>query len=244
MTSSTTNRAINRRAFWRGARDSIPFIFVAGPFGLLFGVVATEAGLHVLETFTFSVTVFGGASQFTALQLMRENAPTLIVLISALAVNLRCAMYSAALTPYLGGAPLWKRALGAFLIVDQSYALSVAEYEKSPQMGLAEKWSYYFGTNLIIGPLWCGMSVVGALLGNAIPESWSLDFALPIAFIAIVGPMLRTPAHIAAALVAVCMAILTAGVPHNLGLIIAGLSGMITGALVEAEIERRTGHPI
>lgn len=239
MTSSTTNRAL-----WRGARDSLPFIFVAGPFGLLFGVVSSEAGLHVLETVSFSLSVFAGAAQFTALQLMQEHTPTLIVLISALAVNLRCAMYSAALTPYLGAAPLWKRAIGAFMIVDQSYALSIVEFEKKPDMPLADRWAYFFGTNIIIAPLWCTMTLTGALVGATIPESWSLDFAVPIAFLAITAPMLRTPAHIAAAGVSVTMAILTAGVPHNLGLIIAGLAGMITGAVVETEIERRTGRLI
>ncbi len=239
MSSSTTNRALAK-----GARDSLPFIFVAGPFGLLFGVVSTEAGLHVIETFSFSLSVFAGAAQFTALQLMREHTPTLIVLISALAVNLRCAMYSAALTPHLGAAPMWKRAIGAFLIVDQSYALSIQEYENRPEMTLAEKWAYFFGTNVIIAPVWCLMTLTGALVGATIPESWSLDFAVPIAFIAITAPMLRTPAHLVAAAVSVTMAILTAGVPHNLGLIIAGLSGMIAGAKVEAEIERRTGRLI
>lgn len=243
MTSSTTNRAFSR-ALWRGARDSLPFIFVAGPFGLLFGVVAGEAGLHVIETFTFSVTVFAGAAQFTALQLMREHTPTLIVLISALAVNLRCAMYSAALTPHLGAAPMWLRAIGAFFIVDQSYALSIIEFEKKPDLPLYEKWGYFFGTSAIIAPLWCAMTLTGALVGAAIPESWSLDFAVPIAFTAIVAPMLRTPAHITAALVSVTMSILTAWVPHNLGLIIAGICGMVAGAQVETIIERRTGRLI
>ncbi|MBB93657.1 MAG: branched-chain amino acid transporter AzlC [Rhodobacteraceae bacterium] len=239
MTSSTTNRAL-----WRGARDSLPFVFVAGPFGLLFGVVSSDAGLHVTETFFFSVSVFAGAAQFTALQLMQEHAPTLIVLISALAVNLRCAMYSAALTPHLGAAPMWQRAVGAFFIVDQSYALSIVEYENKPDMPLAEKWAYFTGTNVVIAPLWCCMTLLGSLVGAAIPESWSLDFAVPLAFTAIVAPMLRTPAHIAAAFVSVSVAILAAGVPHNLGLILAGLAGMITGAVVETEIERRTGRLI
>ena len=239
MTSSTTNRAL-----WRGTRDSLPFIFVAGPFGLLFGVVASEAGLHLIETFTFSLSVFAGAAQFTAMTLMQEHAPTLIVLVSALAVNLRCAMYSAALTPHLGGAPMWKRALGSFFIVDQSYALSIVEFETHPERSLSEKWAYFFGTNVIIAPLWCTMTIIGALLGTAIPESWSLDFAMPIAFIAITAPMLRTPAHIAAAGVSVTVAILAAGVPHNLGLIIAGIAGMSAGALVETWIEKRTGQTI
>jgi len=97
MTSTT-----NKRTFWKGIRDSLPFLAVVIPFGMLFGVVATEAGLLTYETLSFSLAVFAGAAQFTALQLMRDATPVLIVLISALAVNLRCAMYSASLTPFSG----------------------------------------------------------------------------------------------------------------------------------------------
>ncbi len=118
-----------KSAFWKGVRDSAPFLLVSGPFGLLFGVLAAEAGLNVLEAFTFSMAVFAGSAQFTALQLLQENTPLLIVLVSALAVNLRVAMYSASLTPYLGDAPLWQRACAAYLVVDQSYALSVVKFE-------------------------------------------------------------------------------------------------------------------
>ena len=96
-------------------RDGAPFILVIVPFSLLFGVVATEAGLNVLETMSFSVLVIAGAAQFTALQLLTDGAPTLIALVSALAVNLRMAMYSASLTPWIGEATLGQRAAGADL---------------------------------------------------------------------------------------------------------------------------------
>ena len=88
--------------FWKGFRDGTPFIFVAIPFGTLFGVFATEAGLNIVQTMALTATVFAGAAQFAALQLLQDNAPTAIILASALAVNLRLAMYSASLTPYLG----------------------------------------------------------------------------------------------------------------------------------------------
>jgi predicted branched-subunit amino acid permease len=93
------------------------------PFAILFGVVGTEAGLNLAQVMGFSVGVIAGASQFAALQLMSENAPTLIVVASALAVNLRMAMYSAALAPHLGPASLRDRALIAYMNVDQTYAL-------------------------------------------------------------------------------------------------------------------------
>jgi predicted branched-subunit amino acid permease len=127
-------------AFWRGARDALPFTLVVGPFALVFGVVATEAGLDVVETFAFSFLVIAGASQFAALQQMSENAPTIIVMLTALAVNLRMAMYSAALLPWLGAAPLWQRAVIAYLNVDQTYADEHRRIRTAPAMPLPSGW--------------------------------------------------------------------------------------------------------
>lgn len=226
-------RTTAKSYFWKGCRNSLPFIFVAGPFSLLFGVLATEAGLKLYEMLTFSASVYAGSAQFTALQLLREDAPTMIILASSLAVNLRVGMYSASLTPYLGAAPLWTRAIVAYFTVDQSYSLSVAQYELAPEMTLSERLAYFFGTNAIIAPLWYTGTLVGAILGTGIPESFALDFALPIAFLAMVGPMLRTPAHIAAAFVSIVVALLCVLIPYNLGLLVAGTAGMMAGARAE-----------
>lgn len=228
-----------KSAYWTGVRDGAPFILVAAPFGTLFGVLATEAGLNLLEVMVFSFTVFAGAAQFTALQLMQENTPTVIVLVSALAVNLRVAMYSASLTPYLGAAPLWQRALAAYFTVDQSYACAMVRFEAEPRLNLAQRMAYFFGTVTPVAPSWYLATLAGAVLGTGIPDAWALDFALPIAFIAMVGPMLRTGAHVVAALVAVAAAILAAPLPYNLGLIVAGLAGMIAGAQAERVLQRR-----
>ncbi len=234
MASSTV-----KTAYWRGFRAGLPFVVVIVPFGMLFGVVATEAGLHVLETLTFSVVVIAGAAQFTALQLLSDGAPTLIAVISALAVNLRLAMYSASLTPHLGSAEPWHRALVAYFTVDQSYATSIAEFEKRPQMSPAEKLATFFGTVTPVCPLWYGATVLGAMIGGAIPEGMALDFAVPITFIALVAPMLRSAAHVSACLVAVVLSLALAFLPFNLGLLVAAIAGMMTGAQVEVLLARR-----
>ncbi|GAB4293959.1 MAG: AzlC family ABC transporter permease [Roseovarius sp.] len=236
MTTKTT-----KSIFLTGARDAAPFILVVGPFALLFGVVATEAGLDVAATMSFSVLVIAGAAQLTALQLMVDQAPTVIVLVSALAVNLRMAMYSAALTPYLGAAPLWKRALAAQFIVDQSYGLSVLRYEQNPHWGISERLAYFFGTVAPVAPVWYLLTLVGALAGNAMPAGLALDFAVPITFLALVTPMLRSPAHVAAALVSILGALALAFLPYNLGLLLAALLAMITGAEVERRMTRARG---
>ncbi len=228
-----------KSAYWKGFRDSTPFIVVIIPFSTLFGVLATEAGLTVFETMTFSIVVIAGAAQFTALQLMNENAPTIVVLASALAVNLRMAMYSASLTPFLGAAPMWQRAVMAYFTVDQSYALSVLEFENKPKMPMPERVAYFFGTVSPVCPNWYLFTLVGALVGQSIPQELALDFAVPITFLAMIGPMLRTGAHVAAALVSVVLALCFAWVPYNLGLMVAGLGGMMAGAQVELWATRR-----
>lgn len=204
---------------------------------MLFGVVATEAGLNIAQVMGFSVVIIAGASQFAALQLMSEQAPTIIVLISAIAVNLRMAMYSASLAPHLGSASLWQRALVGYMNVDQTYAVSVLKYEATPQMTLAERVAYFFGTCLPIVPIWYAATLLGALLGQSIPTEWGLEFAVPVTFIAMIAPALRTPAHIAAAVASVLLALAFAGLPYNLGLMPAGIGAMMVGA----EIERRMG---
>ena len=228
-----------KSAFWAGVRDSAPFIVVAGPFAMLFGVLATEAGLNVFEALAFSVVVVAGAAQFTALSLMQDDVPTVIVLASALAVNLRMAMYSASITPYLGAVPFWKRAIAAYFLVDQSYAVSISKYEKEPEMPLSQKLAYFFGVVVPVCPSWYIFTVVGALVGQQIPESWALDFVMPLAFLALIGPMMRTPAHMVAALTGTTVALLAAGLPYNLGLLAAGAAGMIAGARTEIWLERQ-----
>ncbi|WP_299043461.1 AzlC family ABC transporter permease [uncultured Tateyamaria sp.] len=229
-----------KSAFWAGVRDGAPFIFVAGPFALLFGVLATEAGLNVFEVMTFSLVVIAGAAQFTALQVLQNDAPTVVVILSALAVNLRVAMYSAALTPYLGKAPLWQRVFAAYLLVDQSYALSHAKFEAAPDLNVPQRMAYYFGTCLLVMIFWFGMSYVGAAVGTQLPQDLPLDFALPIAFLSMVAPMVRTLPHLIAAVVAVVVGLLAVSVPYSLGLIVAGAAGMMAGAQAEVMLKGRT----
>jgi predicted branched-subunit amino acid permease len=234
MASSTT-----KSAFLRGLRDGAPFVLVVAPFAMLFGVVATEAGLSIAQTMGMTALVIAGAAQFTAIQLMTENAPVFLIIAAALAVNLRMAMYSAALAPHLGSAPFWQRALIAYVNFDQTYAASVLEYERRPDMSVPQKVAYFFGTVVPVAPPWIGFSLVGALVGSGIPPQFALDFALPITFLALVAPMLKSLAHIAAAATSVIIALLLAFLPSGVGLLIAGAVAMCVGAAVEIWLERR-----
>ncbi|MEZ5720575.1 MAG: AzlC family ABC transporter permease [Paracoccaceae bacterium] len=237
------NRFQTRSPALQGLRDSAPFLLVIAPFAMLFGVVAAEAGLNLAELMSLSVLVIAGAAQFAALQQMVDAAPVAMVLATALAVNMRMAMYSASLTPWLGKAPLWKRALAAYLIVDQSYLLTTQRCEAYPDMTVAERYAYFFGTMILIAPTWYLATLVGALVGQAIPEELALDFAMPITFLAMIAPMLKTLPHVAAALTSIGLALALSGLPHGAGLMVAAVAAMAVGAGTETWLAHRRAAP-
>lgn len=229
----------SRKAFLRGAAHALPFFVVIVPFAMLFGVLSAEAGLGPWETQIFSIAVFAGASQLAALQLMQDQAPLLVILATGLAVNLRMMMYSVALTPHLGGAPLGIRAAIAYFLVDQSFALSLAEFEKRAEMGLPERIAYFFGTVAPITVVWNISTAVGAQMGRAVPESWGLDFAMPITFIGMTAAMLRSVPHGVAMAVSVGVTLMLWAMPYGTGLLVGAAAGMAAGAVAESWKERR-----
>ncbi len=231
---ATTTR---NSAFRSGLLAGLPFLLIGVPFAVLFGVVATEAGLSVTQTIGFSLLVIAGASQFTAIQLMTENAPVFIVIAAALAVNLRMAMYSASLQPHLGSATFGQRALAAYLNVDASYALGIQKFEDRPDWPVLEKFLFFCGTMVLMFPLWVIGTAIGAIAGDALPDGLDLDFAMPIMFLALTAPMVKTLAHLGAAVTSILGALLFAFLPSGIGILVAGLCAMTVGA----EIERRRG---
>ncbi len=228
-----------RRSFVRGLRDGTPFLLVILPFALLFGVAAHEAGLDLAQVMGFSVLVLAGASQFTAVQLLADHTPALIVIVSALAVNLRMAMYSATLVPHLGAAPVGMRALVAYLLTDQTFVLADAEYTARPAQPLAQKLAYFLGASVTVCLPWMAVSALGATVGRAIPPSFALDFAVPITFLAMIAPGLRSLPHLIAAGVSVAAALGFAFLPHGLGLLVAAPLAMVAGARAEVWLARR-----
>ncbi|OUS04373.1 branched-chain amino acid transporter AzlC [Rhodobacterales bacterium 52_120_T64] len=221
------------RGLWAGA----PFLIIAIPFGMLFGVVATEAGFDVLQTMAMTMVVVAGASQFSSVQVLSDGAPFYIAALTGIAVNMRMAMYSASLAPHIGKTQKWHRAIAAYFLIDQTYGVSILEMDRKPDLTSNEKLAYFFGTATLIFPLWYASTYVGVILGSTIPEEVALDFAVPVMFIALVAPSLRSIPHLGAAIVSVVVSLALVWMPYNLWLIIAAISAMITGA----EIERRMG---
>ncbi len=224
-----------RQGFWSG----LPFALVLGPFGMLFGVIATEAGLDLAQVMGFSVLVIAGAAQVTALSLMNESAPVLIVVFTALAVNMRMAIYSAALVEHFGAFPLWKRAVAAYWLFDQPFAMTAVDINKNPLRSRDERFGFYLGVAIPLGILWYVVTYLGATLGDLLPTDIGMEFAIPATFLALVAPLLRSLPHLAAAFTSVAGTLVFASLPFNSGLLLAALLALIVGAEIEKRLERR-----
>ncbi|SFI05365.1 AzlC family ABC transporter permease [Albimonas pacifica] len=233
---------------WRvaleGTTASLPFIVSVIPFGMLFGAVATAAGLDPLKAMVLTVAVIAGASQFAFIELLSDQAPVIVAVAAALAVNLRMAMYSASLAPHIGKAPAWVRLIAGFFVVDQVYGLSMRRWAVIPHEPLPRKLAFYFGVAVPMSSAWVACSALGLAVGGSIPGWLPVDFMPPAMFLAIVAPMIRGTANICAALAAVAASLALAWAPWNLGLIVAAAVGMGVGAAVEIRLARRSaGSP-
>lgn len=215
--------------FREGVGDALPLVLAVAPFGLVTGVAAAEAGLPVAQAIAMSYVVYAGTAQLAALQLIAVGSPAAVILVTTLLLNLRFALYSAVFAPHLRSAPGWLRALLAFIMSDQAMALGSQRYGRFPERGA--KVAYYLGVSLPIAFVWTTASTLGVLLGGGLPAGLSLDFAVPLVFLALwVAAMLRgTPPVWVAGAVAAAVAVVARPLPFNLGLLAAAFAGIAAG---------------
>ena len=220
-----------RRNFFEGVRAEVPLLIGVFPFGMIYGALALNAGLSNAAAQMMSSIVFAGSAQFITTQLVQDHTPALVIILTIAVVNLRHMLYSASLAPYLRDISLRWKVLLSYLLTDEAYAPSILNYEKE---GLqTHKHWFLLGAGFSLWFNWQVSTAIGIFLGAAIPESWSLDFALPLTFIAMVVPVLKKQPMIAAALSAGLTAILAYNLPFKLGLILAALVGIVIGTVLE-----------
>ncbi|MCC6298149.1 MAG: AzlC family ABC transporter permease [Anaerolineales bacterium] len=221
-----------REFFWAGVRAEIPLLIGVFPFGMIYGALAMDAGLSTAASQMMSSMVFAGSAQFIATQLVRDSAPGFVIVLTIAIVNLRHVLYSASLAPYLASVSTRWKALLSYLLTDEAYAPSIILYENEGVTPFSH-W-FLFGAGSALWVVWQFSGALGIFLGAAIPDSWSLDFALPLTFIAMVVPVLKNRPAIAAALSAGLVALAAYSLPYKLGLILAALVGIAIGALLES----------
>ena len=218
-----------RGEFLAGARDTVPLIVGAVPFGIIFGTLAVRNGLTLGQTMALSLAVFAGSAQFIAVGLFAAGASAGVILLTTFIVNLRHLLYSATLAPGVRHLPGPLKAAMAFWLTDETFAVAAVRYtrEENPEY----RHVYYLGSAILMYANWQACSLVGALFGNLIPGAadWGLDFAMPVTFLGMLVPYLRSLPMVSAAAAAGAVSLAAYGMPNKMGLITAAAAGIAAG---------------
>lgn len=243
MASDWARQTSPWQEFWAGARQTVPLIVGAIPFGIIFGTLAQTSQLSFAGTLAMSACVFAGSAQFIALGLLAAGTPVGIIVLTTWVVNLRHLLYSVSLVPYLKSlSQLWKLPLG-FWLTDETFMVVIQRYRQSD--GSPYKHWFHLGSSIAMYGNWLISTLVGLTLGQNIPNAvaWGLDFAMVATFIGMTIPYLVTRPMVATVIVAGITAVVARSLPHQLGLIIAALAGIWVGVSLENRLKTREHNP-
>ena len=241
--SQLTQRTSPWYEFWAGARQTIPLIVGAIPFGLIFGTLAQSSGLSFGGAMGMSAVVFAGSSQFIALGLLGAGTPLGMIVLTTWVVNLRHLLYAVSLVPYVKHlSQAWKLPLG-FWLTDENFMVAIQRYRQDD----ASPYKHWFqlGSALAMYINWQFCTLIGLTLGQSIPNAsaWGLDFAMVATFIGMTIPYLVNRPMVATVMVSAIVALLARGLPHQLGLMVAAIAGILTGILTENYLKKeKTTH--
>ena len=112
------------------------------------------------------------------------------------------------------------------------------EMERRGQIRLAtrpndpNRHGFYLSGSTLLWCAWQVSSCVGIFGGALIPRDWSLEFAAPLALVALLMPLLYDRAVVSGAIASGAVALLARALPLNLGIVAAVAAGVVVGLLV------------
>ena len=220
-----------RSEFIAGVKALLPILLGVIPFGMISGIAVVQTHIPPVSGFVMSLLIFSGAALIVALQLITTGAPALVVVLSALVINLRFMIYSASLAPLFKHLSVGRKSLLAYLLSDQAFAASITHLNESAFPRVS--WLHFLGSGLAMWLPWQISVGIGIFVGARLPSSWSLEFTIPLTFLALAVPAIKDRYTLCAALIAAIAAVLARQAPFNSGLVIAALIGILAGFLFE-----------
>ncbi|HMW16861.1 MAG TPA: AzlC family ABC transporter permease [Accumulibacter sp.] len=230
---SADPRARQRQELFAGVRDTAPLLLGAFPFGLIYGALAASSGLSATAAMLMAICVFAGSSQFIAIGLVAAHTPVAIIVFTTLIVNLRHMLYSATLLPYLRHLPQKWRIPLAFWLTDETFAVTIHRFQRDDDSPY-KHW-YQLGSSLAMYLNWQFWCLLGLLLGTRIPDAqaWGLDVAMPVTFIGMLIPFVKSKPVAVCVLTAGAASLLTWQLPYKLGILVATFAGITAGLLAQ-----------
>jgi predicted branched-subunit amino acid permease len=214
-----------------GFRRMLPLSGGLIPWALVTGVAMRSSGRSPVEAMGMNLLVFAGTAQLGTLPLIASGAPLWLIVLTALVLNLRFVIFSAAIAPYFEGQPWRRRIASSYLLVDMVFIICAEHLKKSddPQW----RWGFFVAPALWGWFIWQVFALAGVLGAGVIPKDWSLEFMATIALMVMLVPMTTLRTMLVAALVGGLGAVALRGKPLRLG-VIAGIAlGIVAGVAAE-----------
>jgi predicted branched-subunit amino acid permease len=237
--SSTPRRATapygtpdERRAAYReGIRDYLPALPAIVAWGLVTGVAMVQSGLALAQVLGLHLTAFAATAQIASVPLIVAGAPLAVVFVTALMMNLRFVIYSAALKGPLQHLPFGRRMLQSYLMGDMCVVMFLEKVRRRP--GWPPRDAYFLGMCTINWIVWHLASLAGIFAAAWFPRTWGLEFAGTLALLALLVPMCARRPGALATLVAGVGGIATLHWPARLGLVFSIVAGIVAAVVAE-----------
>jgi predicted branched-subunit amino acid permease len=223
--------ATPRDRFIEGAKAVSPILLGVVPFGLIVGVTVAGTPINNWVGWATSWVIFAGAAQIAAIDLINSGAVAWVAIATPLVINLRHAMYSAALAPQFGKLSRLDRIWLPYVLTDQAFVISASRYEPDSDP-LTVKW-FYLGAALTLWVPWQIATLVGIVVGAQVPAGWSLDYAIALVFLGLLAPAVSSRPAAVAAVVGGFVAVLSLDLPNGIGIMIASIAGVAAGSIAD-----------
>jgi 4-azaleucine resistance transporter AzlC len=217
-------RSAGRREFLRGFRAMVPLWLGVVPFGLAYAVTARSAGLSLVETQALSVLVFAGSAQISAAGLFGAGTGGLSIVLTTFLLNVRHVLYGVSLARTVRLTPR-QVPVAAYFLTDEAFGVATAARARS--------FRFLLGTELSLFVTWNLATLVGAASATVIPDPTKLgvDVVFPLAFLALLVPLVRRRIDALVAVAAGGLAwLLSDQLSAGLSILLTGAAGSLLGA--------------
>jgi len=222
--------------FKQGILEELPLQLGVFPFGIIYGIMATESGLTPMQAFLMSSIIFGGASQIAFVQLISNATPFGVLVTTVGAINSRHFLYSISMMEFLKNLSIKWRIVLAYLLTDEAYAISIRRFINEPNISFLHY--HLLGTGLTLFFSWQISTLIGVFLGGDLPQFLDLQFIIPLTFIAIIIPMIKSISTFLVVIASAFSGLILKSLDINFWIIVSGMIGVLVG-IVSSKLDKK-----
>ncbi len=161
--------------------DSLPVLSGYMVLGIGFGIVLEKNGYGFIWALLMSGLIYAGSMQYAGVELVAAFASLPVIAITTLMVNARHLFYGISMIDKYKNAGL-KKPYMIFALTDETYSLvCYTKYETQKDRHL-----YCFFVSLFNQCYWVTGSVLGSLIGSALPfDTTGIEFSMTALFVTV-----------------------------------------------------------